>query len=67
MLALLATREGSDGELRWRVVQEEAMGRPSLLWGRTVHRDGRIESVHVGGRAVEVMRGPLTEFSAGTR
>lgn len=66
-LALLATREASDGEQHWRVVQGEAMGRPSLLWGRTVHREGRLESVHVGGRAVEVMRGTLTEFTSGMR
>jgi trans-2,3-dihydro-3-hydroxyanthranilate isomerase len=58
-LALLATCESLDGEVHWHVVQGEDMGRRSVLLGRTVSRDGQLVSVHVGGAAVEVMRGTL--------
>ena len=58
-IALLATCEGSNGDAHWHVVQGEDMGRRSVLRGRTVGSDGRLVSVHVGGSAVEVMRGSL--------
>ena len=58
-LALLATCEGLEGEQRWHVVQGEDMGRRSVLHGRTVSESGQLLSVHVGGAAVEVMRGTL--------
>lgn len=46
-----------DGELRYRVGQGVDMGRPSVLLPRVIKRAGAIVSVHVAGRAVEVMRG----------
>jgi trans-2,3-dihydro-3-hydroxyanthranilate isomerase len=46
-----------DGELRYRVSQGVDMGRPSRLLPRVVKRDGAIVSIHIAGRAVEVMRG----------
>ncbi len=52
--ALSPTR---DGELRFRVGQGFDMGRPSILLPRVIKRDGAIVSIHIGGRAVEVMRG----------
>jgi len=58
-LALIATREAVVGERRWLVLQGEDMGRLSKLHGRTVYRDGVLQSVHVGGGAVEVMRGSI--------
>jgi trans-2,3-dihydro-3-hydroxyanthranilate isomerase len=58
-IALLATLEGRDGEQRWTVIQGEDMGRRSELHGRTVVDGGRLQSVHVGGAAVEVMRGSI--------
>jgi trans-2,3-dihydro-3-hydroxyanthranilate isomerase len=59
-LALLATCEGLEGERHWRAVQGETMGRLSRLYGRTVVEDGQLRSVHVGGGAVEVMRGTFS-------
>jgi trans-2,3-dihydro-3-hydroxyanthranilate isomerase len=59
-LALLATCEAVEGERHWQVIQGEDMGRRSVLNGRTVLRDGALLSVHVGGGAVEVMRGTLS-------
>ena len=47
-------------ERNWRVHQGEDMGRPSLLLGRTLKRDGQVVSVHVGGSCVAVMEGSFT-------
>jgi trans-2,3-dihydro-3-hydroxyanthranilate isomerase len=58
-LALLATVEGLEGEQHWQVVQGEDMGRRAEMAGRTVRRVDGTRTVHVGGRAVEVMRGRL--------
>ena len=49
----------SDGELRYRVGQGVDMGRPSRLLPRVIKRDGTIVSIHIAGRAVEVMRGTI--------
>ena len=51
--------EQRDGELRYRVSQGVDMGRPSRLLPRVVKRDGAIASIHIAGRAVEVMRGTI--------
>lgn len=57
-IALLASlRTDADADLDWRIEQGTDMGRPSLLLGRTEKRGGTLRAVHVGGRAVEVMRG----------
>ena len=47
----------TDGTLAWRVGQGVDMGRSSLLLPRVIKRDGRIESVHIGGRCQPVMEG----------
>jgi trans-2,3-dihydro-3-hydroxyanthranilate isomerase len=49
----------TDGELGYRVGQGVDMGRPSLLRPRVVKRAGAIASIHIAGRAVEVMRGTV--------
>lgn len=59
-LALLASAQGLSGEQRWHVVQGEDMGRRSEIFGRTVRQADGSSAVHVGGRAVEVMRGTLS-------
>ena len=46
-----------DGELRFRVGQGFDMGRPSILLPRVIKRNDAIVSIHIAGRAVEVMRG----------
>jgi trans-2,3-dihydro-3-hydroxyanthranilate isomerase len=56
-LAML--RPERDADMAWRVEQGHDMGRPSLILGRTLKRDGVITAVHVGGHAVPVMRGVL--------
>jgi trans-2,3-dihydro-3-hydroxyanthranilate isomerase len=56
---LAAQRPGRDAETAWRITQGADMGRPSLILGRTVKRDGVVAAVHVGGHAVTVMRGAL--------
>jgi trans-2,3-dihydro-3-hydroxyanthranilate isomerase len=48
-----------DAEIRMRVGQGVDMGRPSLLLTRVRKRNGKIESAHVGGRCVPVMKGTL--------
>ena len=59
-LALLAAeRPARDAETIWRITQGVDMGRPSLILGRTVKRDGLVTAVHLGGQAVAVMRGSL--------
>jgi trans-2,3-dihydro-3-hydroxyanthranilate isomerase len=44
----------------WRIHQGVDMGRPSLLLGRTVSRQGDVVSVHIGGTCVAVMDGTFT-------
>jgi trans-2,3-dihydro-3-hydroxyanthranilate isomerase len=57
-IALLATlSRDSPAERSWRVHQGVDMGRPSLLVGRTVKRNGEIDAVHIGGRCVAVLEG----------
>jgi trans-2,3-dihydro-3-hydroxyanthranilate isomerase len=57
-IALLATHgRDSPEERSWRVHQGVDMGRPSLLLGRTVKRNGKIDAVHIGGRCVAVLEG----------
>jgi trans-2,3-dihydro-3-hydroxyanthranilate isomerase len=56
---LAAARPVRDAETSWRVTQGVEMGRPSLILGRTVKRDGVVTAVHLGGQAVAVMRGSL--------
>lgn len=56
-IARLAQLRPSVAERRWRVHQGVDMGRPSLLLGRTVVRNGMVEAVHVGGACVAVMQG----------
>jgi len=58
--ALLAEEcQTADTEIRLRVVQGVDMGRPSVLHTRALRRDGKVASVHVGGRCVPVMEGVL--------
>ncbi len=59
-LAALLAETGPDGETALRIEQGRDMGRPSTLVTRTVKRNGVIESAHVGGRCVTMMRGVLT-------
>jgi len=58
-------------ERLWRIHQGVDMGRPSLLLGRTVSRQGDVVSVHIGGTCVAVMDGTFTlagdDPSAATR
>jgi trans-2,3-dihydro-3-hydroxyanthranilate isomerase len=56
---LAAQRPVRDAQTRWRITQGVDMGRPSLILGRTVKRDGVVTAVHLGGEAVAVMRGSL--------
>ena len=59
-IALLAAlRPERNADATWRVEQGVDMGRPSLLLGRTVKRDGRVTAVYVGGGVVPVMSGVL--------
>jgi trans-2,3-dihydro-3-hydroxyanthranilate isomerase len=52
-------RPESECDLAWRVEQGVDMGRPSLLWGRTEKRGGRVTAVRLAGQAVPVMHGVL--------
>jgi len=57
-IALLAALRPERGhEMAWRIKQGIDMGRPSLLLGRTEKADGVVNAVHIGGLAVQVMRG----------
>ena len=57
-IALLAQlRTEKDEDVAWRIEQGIEMGRPSLLLGRTEKKNGVVQSVHVGGRAVLVRQG----------
>jgi trans-2,3-dihydro-3-hydroxyanthranilate isomerase len=56
---LAAQRAGEDAQISWRITQGVDMGRPSLILGRTVKRDGTVTAVYLGGQAVTVMRGSL--------
>ena len=59
-LALLARlNPNRDAERLWRVYQGVAMGRPSLMLGRT-----QGASVYVGGHCVEVMTGTINMVGA---
>jgi trans-2,3-dihydro-3-hydroxyanthranilate isomerase len=56
--ALLAEKSPErDGELKMRFMQGVDMGRPSTLNARVHKRGGRLETVRVGGRCVQVMEG----------
>ena len=55
-----------DGELRTCFGQGFDMGRPSILRGRVVKRDGAIQSVHVGGDCMTVMEGTFVLAGDGT-
>jgi trans-2,3-dihydro-3-hydroxyanthranilate isomerase len=58
LAAMLAQADpAADAEMRLRVLQGVDMGRPSLLCTRVVKRAETLESVHVGGRCVQVMEG----------
>ena len=58
LVALLASlAPARDLDLLVRVAQGVDMGRPSLLRARAVKCRGVVTSAHVGGRAVEMMRG----------
>jgi predicted PhzF superfamily epimerase YddE/YHI9 len=48
-----------DAMLKLKVLQRQAMDRPSLLNLRAHKRRGIVGTVHVGGHCVEVMRGTL--------
>lgn len=48
-----------DGTVRWEVAQGIEMGRPSRLSLEAVKRDGRIETVRVGGASVLVSEGTM--------
>lgn len=59
-IALLASLQPErDADAAWRIEQGVDMGRPSVLLGRTVKRDGRCTAVHVAGHVVPVMHGVL--------
>jgi len=59
-VAFLAARHPArDAETAWRITQGVDMGRPSLILGRTLKRDGAVAAVYVGGQAVAVMHGSL--------
>jgi trans-2,3-dihydro-3-hydroxyanthranilate isomerase len=48
----------STGTVRaWRIHQGVDMGRPSLLQGRTVARDGTVTETYIGGRCAPVLEG----------
>ena len=48
----------SAGTLRgWRIHQGVDMGRPSILRGRTLARDGAVTETYIGGRCVPVLEG----------
>jgi trans-2,3-dihydro-3-hydroxyanthranilate isomerase len=59
-IALLATLEpGARPKRAWRIHQGVDMGRPSLLLGRTVAREGKPIETYIGGRCVAVLEGTL--------
>jgi trans-2,3-dihydro-3-hydroxyanthranilate isomerase len=49
-----------DGTHRWRILQGQEMGRPSVIELDYAQRGGGADHVHVGGSAVMVARGSLT-------
>jgi len=58
-IALLATlMVRPRDQLAWRIHQGVDMGRPSLLLGRTLLRDGQL-AAHIGGRCVAMLDGSL--------
>ena len=57
LLAALSSDVSS--ELKLRFLQGVDMGRPSVLSTRVLKQDGKLKSVHVGGRCVPVMNGTL--------
>ncbi|WP_024507117.1 PhzF family phenazine biosynthesis protein [Bradyrhizobium sp. ARR65] len=58
--ALLAELDAKqDGELRLTIGQGFDLGRPSLLLTRVIRENGKIVSVHVGGRCAPMMQGTL--------
>jgi len=60
-IALLASLQPErDADVAWRVEQGVAMGRASLLLGRTEKHAGVVTAVHVAGYVVPVMRGLLS-------
>lgn len=59
-ISLLASlRPERDLETMWRFEQGTDMGRPSLLLGRTIKRDGAVSAVYVAGETVRVMQGSI--------
>ena len=57
--AALLAEGGQDGETTLRIEQGRDMGRPSTLVTRTIKQGGAVQSAHVGGRCVTMMRGVL--------
>jgi trans-2,3-dihydro-3-hydroxyanthranilate isomerase len=56
---LTSVRPERDCELHWRIEQGVDMGRPSLLLGRTIKRDGAVSAVYIAGEAVRMMQGSI--------
>lgn len=64
-VTLLATLEfnhpggaaGAGTERAWRIHQGVDLGRPSLLLGRTIFREGKLIDTFIGGRCVSVLEG----------
>jgi trans-2,3-dihydro-3-hydroxyanthranilate isomerase len=59
-IALLTSlRPERDLETTWCFEQGADMGRPSLLLGRTIKRDGAVSAVYLAGETVRVMQGSI--------
>ncbi|MEO8295611.1 MAG: PhzF family phenazine biosynthesis protein [Gemmatimonadota bacterium] len=48
-----------NGVFRWRIAQGVEMGRPSVLEARAEKRDGRVETIWIGGASVLVSEGMI--------
>ncbi len=56
---LASLHEKQDMNLQVQITQGVEMGRPSSLEVGAIKRNGKIESIYVAGRCVEMMRGEL--------
>ena len=60
LIALLTHYDsGSDSDCKWKISQGTEIGRPSVLYGRTQKRKGKITGVWIGGNSVLVSKGTL--------
>lgn len=59
LAALLALKEGLEGRTTFELVQGVEMGRRSEIGIELVMREGKIQTIELIGKAVEVMQGKV--------